>query len=147
MLHASAVKIDDRALVFVGPPGAGKSTAMRFLSARYQPLADDSIIIKKEKNDFYLYQTPFIETNMIDKNSNRYQIKQILFLKKDIYFKIKRLKKEKAVEKLLRQVLTEKESFKTQVKDVARFINMSNFGIMSFPKDQRGLIEFIEKMK
>ena len=40
-IHASAVKVDDGAWVFLGPSGAGKSTICRLLSPYAEPLADD----------------------------------------------------------------------------------------------------------
>lgn len=41
-LHASAVLVDGRAVAFIGPPGAGKSTvAAAFASAGFQVLCDD----------------------------------------------------------------------------------------------------------
>ena len=60
-LHTSAVAINGKACLFLGRSGSGKSTAMKLLSKKYTPLADDSGIITYENNNFYFYQTPFIE--------------------------------------------------------------------------------------
>jgi hypothetical protein len=43
-LHASAVAIDGRAMVFVGPKGAGKSTLAAALSARGHTLLSDDVV-------------------------------------------------------------------------------------------------------
>jgi len=45
LIHASAVRTDDGALIFLGPSGAGKSTICRLLSAFVQPLADDIVYL------------------------------------------------------------------------------------------------------
>lgn len=42
VLHASAVRVDGRALLFLGPSGAGKSTICRLLRDFAAPLADDA---------------------------------------------------------------------------------------------------------
>lgn len=49
-LHASAVSIQDRAVVFVGPPGAGKSTAAAACSQRGHAIVSDDIVALNERN-------------------------------------------------------------------------------------------------
>jgi len=49
LLHASAVKVGERGVVFVGPPGAGKSTiAFSFALSGHTPIADDMVAIMVE---------------------------------------------------------------------------------------------------
>jgi hypothetical protein len=49
LLHASAVKVGERGVVFVGPPGAGKSTiAFSFALSGHTPIADDMVAIRVE---------------------------------------------------------------------------------------------------
>lgn len=49
-LHASAVAFDDEAVVFVGPPGAGKSTTAAALNGRgCAVLSDDVVLLREEK--------------------------------------------------------------------------------------------------
>lgn len=45
ILHASAVKADGEALIFLGPSRTGKSTIRRLLSDFSEPLADDKICL------------------------------------------------------------------------------------------------------
>jgi hypothetical protein len=55
-LHASSVVIDGRAVAFVGPPGAGKSTTAAALAQRGLPvLADDVTAIREVDGKFYAY--------------------------------------------------------------------------------------------
>jgi len=52
-LHASAVEIDGRAVAFVGPPGAGKSTVAAALALRgHAALADDIVAIVERDGVF-----------------------------------------------------------------------------------------------
>lgn len=44
-LHASAVVLDGDALIFLGPPGTGKSTVQRLMKSIAQSLADDRIYL------------------------------------------------------------------------------------------------------
>jgi hypothetical protein len=55
-LHASSVAVDGRAVAFVGPPGAGKSTTAAALAKRGHPvLADDVTAIREVDGKFYAY--------------------------------------------------------------------------------------------
>lgn len=50
LLHASAVKIGERVVIFAGSPGAGKSTtATAFAKYGYTVLADDMVAMKLDK--------------------------------------------------------------------------------------------------
>ena len=52
-LHASAVVIDDRAIAFMGPAGAGKSTtAGAFARCGYRVISDDVVALKQEGSHF-----------------------------------------------------------------------------------------------
>ncbi|MEO0185730.1 MAG: hypothetical protein ABIL20_08045, partial [candidate division WOR-3 bacterium] len=63
----------------------GKSTAMTLLSKKFLPVASDTVIIKKEKKEFYVYQTPFLEKDdWVKKDKKKYPLGKIFFLKKDI---------------------------------------------------------------
>lgn len=54
-LHASAVKIGEEAVVFVGEAGAGKSTtAAAFAKLGYPVLSDDVVPLVKEGNEFWV---------------------------------------------------------------------------------------------
>lgn len=44
-LHASAVRVGERAVIFLGPSGTGKTTMVRLLEGLAEPLALDSIYL------------------------------------------------------------------------------------------------------
>ncbi len=58
-LHASAAKLGDRAVLFSGPGGAGKSTALsRIVEAGAKPLADDLVLLRKPEDEWLAWGPP-----------------------------------------------------------------------------------------
>lgn len=53
-LHASAVQVRGRALLFLGHSTAGKSTISRLLSGRYPIIADDKVWVSLLKNGTWM---------------------------------------------------------------------------------------------
>lgn len=125
LLHASAVLSNQKAHIFLGKSGAGKSTTMKTLSKVCAPLADDMLIIKKEGKNFYLYQTPFVEKNHItSKISDHYEIGGFYFLKKTNTTTKEQIKdKNKLLELLIGQLFTEKDQKEKQLKYLLNLIN------------------------
>lgn len=145
-LHASASNIEGKANIFLGKTGSGKSTVMTFLKERFPPLADDTIILKKESNEFYLYQTSFPEkNNCFLKNSNRYPIEGIFFLHKTNHFKKERIKdKDYILRRIISQFLAEKKCVNKQIPILMNFVSiMNNFYGLYFAKDKTHLIKSI----
>lgn len=106
MMHASAVGRADRAFVFTGTSGSGKSTIAKLLSKDFVPLCDDLVIIRKESRFFFLYQTPFRgEKYLIKKTPQRYSVHSVFFLSKSYDYRIaKILNREKIFPNLLNQI-------------------------------------------
>src|SRR3989338_4469919 len=78
IIHGSAVFNGSQAYIFLGRSGAGKSTIMNLLADKYKPLADDTIIIKKENKRYYLYQTPMMDKQAWVKKTSKKQMKFLL---------------------------------------------------------------------
>lgn len=148
IIHGSAVSLDKKAIFFLGASGDGKSTAMQLVRRQFPALADDSLIVKKEGADFYFYQTPFIEKNYwIKKDSRRYSISLIFFLKKSLSFKIEKISnKEKVVKKLVNQFWTESDIKNNQMKNLLKFAERNNyFYYLYFAKNKNKLIELLRR--
>jgi hypothetical protein len=85
LLHGSALANKDFAYVFIGPSGSGKTTILKIGKKRgFVPMADDTSIIYKNSNNFYIIPSVFDKTcgsNFIHK---KFKLKKIFFIKKNI---------------------------------------------------------------
>lgn len=144
LLHASAVIKNNKALLFNGPSGIGKSTASNLLNNK---LADDVIAIKEEQSSFYVYNGPYLEKDIIEKNLTGYKIGAVFFLKRLNTFSIEKIRdKSEVVQLLTNQLFTQKKYLKSQYKLLNRFINnFESFYYLSFQKDKEAFNEFISK--
>lgn len=129
LFHGSAVLDRGEALIFTGKSGAGKSTTSNLLKNTHETLIDDLMIIKRENNKFYLYKTPLFEKNYkIKKNSTKYLIKKIFFLKKSTIFKTEKLdNKHTIVELAISQLWSEKEYVKHYLKNIMNLVAKNDF--------------------
>jgi serine kinase of HPr protein (carbohydrate metabolism regulator) len=87
-LHGSASLINNKANLFLGKPGSGKSTIISLINKKYQSLADDILILRKEHGQYLVYQSPFLEKIFLTKKSTPYYLGKIFFLKKRKFVKI-----------------------------------------------------------
>lgn len=147
LLHAAANNVLGNAYIYTGSSGAGKSTAMTYLHKKYPSLADDSVIIKKEKGSFYFYQTPFIEKNSwVIKIKGSHKIGGVFFLRKSSYFKAERITNKNYIfSRLAKQLWTDTMSLRQQMKYFMEFVQSFNeFYLLSFAKDEEKFTEVIE---
>ncbi|MFA5770293.1 MAG: hypothetical protein WC894_02250 [Patescibacteria group bacterium] len=149
ILHGSASDINGRAFLFTGNNGAGKSTTMKLLNPEHPALADDTVIIKKENSQYYLYQTPFIEKEWwVKKNSQKLELEKVYFLKKEKFFKEEIIKdKNLLFEKIIKQFWTEDDEFVSKkTKLIYKFSHEFNkFYYFSVAKNKKRLLDFIKK--
>jgi len=105
LLHAAAVLKDKRAFLFFGPSGGGKST-IAWLSRDYEVMADDVAAVRKIKNRFYVFSTPWRQSGFVRtdaKTSGR--VSAIFFIKKSRRIRFKPLRPEDALARIVgRQV-------------------------------------------
>lgn len=80
VLHASSVEYRDKAILFAGKEGSGKSTIVKLIP-EHLILNDDFAIIRKKENNYYLYSSPFYETNPFPKKKKVVLIDRTYFLK------------------------------------------------------------------
>lgn len=147
IIHGSAIEKNHKGIVFAGKSGAGKSTIVSLLKKNYKVLGDDSVIIRKNRGEYYLYQTPLIEKNYwIKRERGKYKIGKIFFLKKAPYFKKERiLNKRKILYLLTSQVWSNKKDLKKITPYLIKFINnFNNFYLLFFEKNKTKLLDFIE---
>ncbi len=71
-LHGSAFYKNGTAFVFLGPSGQGKTTIIKEID-KNKRLADDTVIIKKERDDFFVYPSPF-EKKMINWSDKKFPL-------------------------------------------------------------------------
>ncbi len=143
VIHSSAIKYKDNGYLFVGKSGSGKSTVVKLLSHKFTPLTDDTTIIRRVKNQVFIYQHPFIEKNYYPKTNGKVKLKRVYFLKKSNTNKIDKLKnKEQIFNKLIRQ-LTVSDSI--MVKLLMQFVdNQDYFYTLSFVNNQDKITEFFQ---
>lgn len=161
VLHASGVTFDDKASVFIGESGAGKSTIMNILEKdeAFIPFADNNIFViydKKEK-DFVIFKSPFLEWNVvyreeITNEDLKVSIKHIFVLKKSKKNEIRDLSFSQLVKSVVRQIqiplrnLSEEEIDASR-KTIFNFLKMYAGKIkeLSFKNDQ-SVIRYMHKM-
>lgn len=147
ILHASAIKKGSQAIIFTGNPDAGKSTATRLLNNDYPSIADDTVIIKKEEDKFYCYQTPYVEKNKwVKKGLTRFKLKRVFFLRKTSYFKTMKISdKQLILSKLISQIWTDNDNLKKQHNILREFIDNSDiFYWLHFAKKGQMLRKFFK---
>lgn len=108
-LHASANLVRNKATLFTGPTGAGKSTISNLLSKRFTKLEDDLCVVRKINNKYFFYQTPFLGKNRKSKKlSESYQVERIFIIHQNVQNKLTKLRNSNLIIKsLLKQVIGE----------------------------------------
>jgi hypothetical protein len=146
MLHASAAEVHGSAYIFLGKSGAGKSTSIMLLKDGYRPLADDSVIIKKENGKYFVYQTPFIEKETWFKRGlERIPVGNIFFLHKADYLKISKMRDKNTVfTQLVKQLFTTDTDVAVQTKRVFEFATENKFYNLYFMKNEKLLLQGLE---
>lgn len=148
LIHASASLVGDKAYLFLGQSGAGKSTIIKLLSSNYPSLGDDSAIIKYKEDNYYFYQTPFKEkSEWIYRSGIKFPIEKILFLRKSQNFKIDKIKnKEIIAKKLMQQITIDRDELDGQLKIIAKFIDKFNdFYYLDFSDNSDKLIKLVKE--
>lgn len=69
-LHASAIAVQNRSVVFLGPPGAGKSTTAAFFAERGFPVLADDLVVLTQKKALYLVQSGHLHLRLWPESVN-----------------------------------------------------------------------------
>ncbi len=146
-MHGSFIGNENKAFVFTGREGAGKSTTAQLLNGLCDVLGDDTLIIRKEKNNFYAYQTMQHEKNYnFDKSNKRYLVNKVFFI-----IKAKRClteeitDKELILDKILKQLFVYDEKQDFQFPVITEFVNKTDFYYLYVKKDEKVFKNFFRK--
>lgn len=150
VIHASGNNHHGSAVIFAGPSGEGKSTAMKLLHPAYPSIADDSIIIRLEKGKYIAYQTPMTEKeDWVVKGAKGYLLKRVFFpVKSKRFFFEKVTDKEYILKRILEEFWTRNESYtKAQLQDIFAFVaSMDEVYNVHFAKDQKKFIRLFKTL-
>lgn len=102
LLHGAAVQKGDKAIIFLGLSGAGKST-MTHLCKPDVCFSDDGVLIRKEGAHIYAFQSPFRQIKRKEKYPDcmRGEIKKLFLLEKDEYNQTVLMKKNELMHIIL----------------------------------------------
>lgn len=108
-LHASAVAVENRAVLFSGPCGTGKSTHTGLWQQYFSPdraviVNDDKPALRLMEDTFYVYGTPWSGKSTLNANM-KVPLQAIVFLKQAEGNHIRRLSSKEAVKMLIYQSL------------------------------------------
>jgi hypothetical protein len=149
LMHASAV-VDkhNRAYIFLGESGSGKSTISNFLhtSPHFKKIADDSIYVVNKRSNYFVYQTILREKDDKETKSNSaYKLHEINFLEKTKNsIKKQKVKKDNNyIPLLIKQIFMYKKIEKSQIKLLFLLVKkFNNVYRTSFCLDRKKITSF-----
>lgn len=121
LLHASVLLRKNRAFVFAGKVGVGKSTIVN-LFPEFERITDDAAILTIENNNLFVWGTPFQEKNPTVKANKKFRVKTIYFLSKSKRNKLVKLEKDEAIRRLMANCLVFKPKKLSQKKRLTKAI-------------------------
>jgi hypothetical protein len=146
-IHGSGVSYNDKAYIFEGSNGAGKSTTAQLLNGLCNILSDDSILIRKMNKKFYFFQTLQYEKNYnFAKNKKSYPIDKVFFIRKANKCAVKEIKNKNFIlKKMLKQLFTYPDKIKKQFPLIAEFVDKTEFYYLYIKKDEKVFKQFFKK--
>lgn len=124
ILHASTILANNKAYLFTGKSGIGKSTIASIFLGTYTCIGDDLICIRKDKSRYVAYSLPL--KTKIKKTAvtpGGYEITAVYFLKQSKNCTItKERSGDKVLDNLLPQVILQKKHRNKIIHNVLNFI-------------------------
>lgn len=146
-LHGSSVSYKDKAFIFEGVSGAGKSTTAALLNGLCTMLSDDSLIIRKKEGKFYAYQNLIHEKNWYFKRGpSAYSIDKVFFVKKAKTCGLKEIyNKEVVLNIFFKQIIGKEENLIKQFSAITEFVNENKFYYLYVKKDSGVFKKYFKK--
>lgn len=107
LVHGTGIEKGENGYLFLGESGAGKSTISGFVKEG-NVLSDDSPVIGRENDAFYIYAFPYSQVNMFDRKSrdyhlNKTELKKLFFLQKSNRLFVKPRDKKSALGEIIKK--------------------------------------------
>lgn len=102
LIHACGINEEGKGILFIGPPFAGKSTLANLYLGNNKAniLSDDRIILRKQKNNFSIYGTPWHGEARLC-SPEKVSLEKIFFLKHAKKNRIKKMEPLESASRLL----------------------------------------------
>lgn len=142
LLHSSSLEINNKVAIFLGKPGAGKSTICE-LHPNYQRLSDDTSLLKLEKDRWKYFTTFLHEKNPVNYGPKCYDILGLYILKKSLNNRITLIKNEARLLPFLKNVFfctndnkISKTSIERTLSLCYNLVKSQNIYLLEFRKEQ-----------
>lgn len=147
LIHASSSIINDKADIFYGISGAGKSTIISLLQNNNKAFADDKVFIIKKSGRFIAYQMPFLEkTGWIERGQKPFPVGRVFFLVKSNNCRIEKIQsKEQAFQEFMSKFDAVKNVFKKDSQTLLNFITSHDCYYLYFSKNKNELTKLLGK--
>lgn len=106
LIHASSLEIDGKGFLFAGKTGSGKSTIAKKLRRKGRVLSDDFALVKRRRGEYYVFSSPFYETEEFKKRRLKVLVERVYFIKQDEKVRVEEVGKEEALLKVVSLILT-----------------------------------------
>jgi len=126
-MHGAVGIQNNRALLFIGPSGVGKSTIIRMTKKTILPFADDSFIIRQVGDKYLCFQTPFLDKQTwIKKKSEGYPITKVYLLEQSKDTSIEKTNSREAKDTIFVELISNNAMIKQNSQLLLRFLDQFN---------------------
>lgn len=133
IVHASTLCYKNHGYIFMGKEGAGKST-IRKICKFTESLSDDVAIIRKVRNKYYLFGSPFYQKTKKSYPNKKVLIKGVFNLTQKKYTKIEKISFFDSFVALRSNVFSV-EDLQSQNQHINNFLNKSEIFQLDFEKN------------
>jgi hypothetical protein len=128
LIHSSCVVENNKAHIFAGQSGAGKSTAAR-LSLPRELLSDEATIIKVERDSVTVFNSPFRSDTVTNQNTPNYPLNSIQLLVQSLTNNRIQISKSDAILELIGKIFY----WKHDLEDARKILHLLKILIDNVP--------------